>query len=144
MEFILNNKKYSIINHELFINYLMVDSYFKQYSKYSYNISFDFLNPILKKEKIEFKDIEKGAEYLEELIKKGEVNFIAPGVSINQIKDKFEITYQDLKFKNVSVSEAIPLLIALYSLLNAKPIVVLGQIKEELDYFLEKFRQYPQ
>ena len=29
MEFILDNKKYSILNHELFINYLMVDNYFR-------------------------------------------------------------------------------------------------------------------
>ena len=51
MEFILNNKKYSIINHELFINYLMVDSYFKDHCKYDYDISFDFLKPVLSKEK---------------------------------------------------------------------------------------------
>ena len=47
MEFILNNKKYSIINHELFINYLMVDSYFKDHCKYDYDISFDFLKPVM-------------------------------------------------------------------------------------------------
>ena len=40
MEFILNNKKYSIINHELYINYLMVDSYFKDHSLYDYDIHF--------------------------------------------------------------------------------------------------------
>ena len=45
MEFILNNKKYSINNHELYINYLMVDSYFRQnYSKYDYDIEFDFID----------------------------------------------------------------------------------------------------
>ena len=124
MEFILNNKKYSIINHELFINYLMVDSYFKDHSKYDYDISFDFLKPVLSKEKIEFEDIAEGAEVLADLIENGKVSFIASGVRID------------------SVGEAIPLLIALNSLLNAKPIVTLDQIEEELNYFLEKFRQY--
>ena len=61
MEFVLNNKRYSIINHELYINYLMVDSYFRHgYSKYRYDISFDFIEPLLDKEKIEFKDILEG------------------------------------------------------------------------------------
>ena len=57
MEFILNNKKYSIINHELYINYLMVDSYFKDHSLYDYDIHFEFLDPIYEKEKVEFEDI---------------------------------------------------------------------------------------
>jgi hypothetical protein len=47
-----------------------------------------------------------------------------------------------LEFVNVKVGEAIPLLIALNSLLTYRPIVTLAQIKEELDYFLEKFRSY--
>lgn len=51
MEFIVSNKKYSIINHELFINYLMVDSYFKEYSKYDYDIHYTFLDSVLSKEK---------------------------------------------------------------------------------------------
>ena len=29
MEFIVNNKKYAILNHELYINYLMVNEYFR-------------------------------------------------------------------------------------------------------------------
>lgn len=146
MEFILNNKKYSIINHELFINYLMVDSYFREnHSKYEYDISFDFISPILKKEKIEFSDILEGTGHLEELIEKGEINFIPHGLIIDEhVNGNFKITYQDLEFTNVKVGEAIPLLIALNSLLTYKPIITLNQISEELDYFLERFRSYGQ
>ncbi|MEE0934856.1 MAG: hypothetical protein U0L42_04210 [Methanobrevibacter sp.] len=145
MEFILNNKKYSIINHELFINYLMVDSYFRQrYSKYDYDIRFDFIEPILDKEKIEFKDILEGTEVLEQLIEKGEINFIPQGLRIDEhLNGNFMITYQDLEFKNVTVGEAIPFLITLNSLLTYKPIVTLTQIEEEMNNFLEKFRSYP-
>ena len=57
MEFIVSNKKYSIINHELYINYLMVDAYFKDNSKYDYNIHFDFLDSVLEKDEIKFEDI---------------------------------------------------------------------------------------
>ncbi|WP_458403805.1 hypothetical protein [Methanobrevibacter sp.] len=144
MEFILNNKKYSIINHELYINYLMVDSYFRdKHSKYDYDISFDFIDPLLLKEKIEFEDILKGTELLEELIEKGEINFIPHGLIIQEhLNGNFKITYQDLEFTNVRVGEAIPLLIALNSLLTYKPIITLSQISEELDYFLERFRSY--
>ena len=143
MEFILNNKKYSIINHELYINYLMVDTYFKNHSKYDYDISFDFIEPLLSKEKIKFEDIQEGTKLLEELIEKEEINFIPYGLRIDEhINGNFKITYQDLEFVNVNVGEAIPLVIALNSLLNAKPTVSLSQIKEELDYFLEKFRSY--
>lgn len=146
MEFILNNKKYSIINHELFINYLMVDSYFREnHSKYEYDISFDFISPILEKEKIEFSDILEGTGHLEELIEKGEINFIPQGLIIDEhVNGNFKITYQDLEFTNVKVGEAIPLLIALNSLLTYKPIITLNQISEELDYFLERFRSYGQ
>ncbi len=144
MEFILNNKKYSIINHELYINYLMVDSYFREnHSKYDYDIKFDFIDPILEKEKIEFSDIQRGTETLEELIEKGEINFIPHGLRIDEhMNGNFKITYQDLEFKNITVGEAIPFLIALNSLLTYKPIVTLTQIEEELNYFLEKFRSY--
>ena len=143
MEFIVNNKKYSIINHELYINYIMVDSYFKYYSKYDYDIHFDFLKPILIKEKIEFEDILEGTRDLEELIEKNEINFIPSGLKIDEhLNGNFKITYQDLEFINVSVGEAVPLLIALTSLLNHKPIVSLCQIEEELNNFLEKFRSY--
>ena len=144
MEFIVKNKKYSIINHELFINYLIVDSYFRQnLSKYDYDITFEFITPLLEKEKIEFSDIQEGTKVLEELIEKNQIDFIPTGLIIEeQINGKFEIIYQDLKFSNIDVGEAIPLLIALDSLLKAKPIVTLSQISEELDYFLEKFRSY--
>lgn len=143
MEFIVNNKKYSILNHELYINYLMVNEYFREYSKYDYDIHFDFLDSVLSKEKIEFSDILEGTKELEELIEKNEINFIPPGLRIDQhLNENFMITYQDLEFKNVNVGEAIPLMIALSSLLNAKPIVTLYQIDEELHYFLEKFRSY--
>ncbi|WP_406535710.1 hypothetical protein [Methanobrevibacter sp.] len=144
MEFILNNKKYSILNHELFINYLMVDNYFRHhYSKYDYDIRFDFVTPILNKDKVEFEDILEGTEVLEELIDRQEITFPPAGVSIDQISsDEFNISYQDLTFNNVRIGEAIPLLITLNSLVTYKPIVTLDQIKEELDNFIEKFRSY--
>ena len=144
MEFILNNKKYSIINHELYINYLMVDSYFRaHHSKYDYDITFDFIEPILKKEKVEFKDIQEGTEILEQLIEKGEINFIPQGLRIDEhLNGNFMITYQDLEFKNITVGEAIPFLIALNSLLSYKPVITLPQIEEELNNFLDLFRSY--
>lgn len=144
MEFILNNKKYSILNHELYINYLMVDSYFRGlYSKYDYDISFEFIEPLLDKEKVEFDDILEGTKVLEELIEKEEISFLPPGVMIEEhLNGNFRISYQDLEFANVKVGEAIPLLIAMNSLLTYKPIVSLFQIEEELNYFLEKFRSY--
>ena len=144
MEFILNKKKYSIQNHELFINYLMVDSYFRQHhSKYNYDIRFDFVEPILDKEKVEFEDILEGTKVLEELLERQEISFPPTGVIIDQLKsDEFNISYQDLIFKNIRIGEAIPLLIALNSLVTYKPIVTLDQIEEELNNFIEKFRSY--
>lgn len=143
MEFIVNNKKYSILNHELYINYLMVNEYFKGYSRYDYDIHYDFLNPILSKEKIDFDDILEGTKDLEELIEKGEINFIPAGLRIDeQLNENFTISYQTLEFKNINVGEAIPLLIALTSLLNHRPIVTMERIEEELNHFLEKFRTY--
>lgn len=143
MEFIVQNRKYSILNHELYINYLMVSEYFRQYSKYDYNIHFDFLNPILEKDKIDFDDILEGTKDLEVLIEKGEIDFIPAGLGIYEhLNENFKITYQDLEFKNVSVGEAIPLLIALTSLLNHNPVISLFQIEEELNYFLDRFRTY--
>ena len=146
MEFVVNNKRYSIINHELYINYLIVDGYFRENnSKYDYDISFDFITPLYEKDKVEFKDILEGTELLEELIEKEEINFIPYGLRIDEhLNGNFKITYQDMEFVNVHVGEAIPLLIALTSLLNHKPIVTLSQIKEELDYFLNEFRSYGQ
>ncbi|WP_405265481.1 hypothetical protein [Methanobrevibacter sp.] len=143
MEFIVNNRKYSILNHELYINYLMVNEYFREYSKYDYDIHFDFLNPLLSKDKIDFDDILEGTKDLEELIEKEEINFIPPGLRIDEhLNENFKISYQDLEFVNVNVGEAIPLLIALTTLLNHKPIVSLYQIEEELNHFLDKFRTY--
>ena len=143
MEFVVNSKKYSILNHELYINYLMVNEYFKQYSLYDYNIHFDFLDSLLAKEKIDFDDILEGTGDLEELIEKEEINFIPAGLEIApELNDNFKISYQTLEFRNVNVGEAVPLLIALTSLLNHKPIVSLFQIEEELNNFIEKFRTY--
>lgn len=144
MEFVLNNKRYSIVNHELFINYLMVDSYFRYgYSKYEYDITFDFIDPLLSKEKIEFSDILEGTKVLEELIEKEQINFIPYGLRIDEhLNGNFKISYQDLEFTNVSVGEAIPFSILLNSLLTYKPTLTLSQIEEELDYFLKRFRSY--
>lgn len=144
MEFILNNKRYSIINHELYINYLMVDSYFREnQSLYEYDIQFDFISPILKKEKVTFDDILEGTEALEELIEKEQINFIPQGLRIEeQVNGNFTITYQHLEFRDITVGEAIPFLITLNSLLTYNPIVTLTQIEEELNHFLEKFRSY--
>ena len=144
MEFILDNKKYSILNHELFINYLMVENYFRNhYSKYDYDIRFDFVEPLLEKEKIEFEDILEGTKDLETLIEKEEINFVPIGLKIYQhTNGNFKIIYQDLDFNNIRIGEAIPFLIALNSLLTHKPIITLVQIEEELENFIEKFRQY--
>lgn len=144
MEFILDNKKYSILNHELFINYLIVDNYFRNhYSKYDYDIRFDFVELLLEKEKIEFEDILEGTKDLETLIEKEEINFVPIGLKIYQhTNGNFKIIYQDLDFNNIRIGEAIPFLIALNSLLTHKPIITLVQIEEELENFIEKFRQY--
>jgi hypothetical protein len=143
MEFIVSNKKYSILNHELYINYLMVNEYFKEYSKYHYDIHFDFLDSVLSREKITFDDILEGTEVLEELIEKEEISFIPVGLRISEhVNDNFTISYQTLEYRNVNVGEAVPLLIAMNTLLNYKPIISLSQIDEELNHFLEKFRNY--
>lgn len=144
MEFILDNKKYSILNHELFVNYLMVDNYFRHnYCKYDYDIRFDFIEPILEKDKVEFEDILKGTEVLEEMLEKGEISFPPNGVKIDQLsKEEFNISYQNLIFENIRIGEAIPFLIALNSLVTYKPIITLDQISEELEYFIDKFRSY--
>ena len=143
MEFIVNNRKYGILNHELYIDYIMVESYFKDYAKFDYDIHFDFLDYVLNKEKVTFDDILEGTKDLEELIEKGEINFTPPGLRIDMhLNENFKITYQTLEFTNVTVGEAIPLMIALTTLLNHKPIVSLYQIEEELNHFLGKFRMY--
>ena len=144
MEFILNNKKYSILNHELYINYLMVDNYFRfGYSKYEYDIKFDFITPLLLKEKVEFDDILEGTQDLEELIERQQINFIPTGLRIDEDEnDRFTISYQDLTFRDISVGQAIPLLIALSTLLDYKPTLSLSQIEEEIDHFIELFNSY--
>ena len=144
MEFILNNRKYSILNHELYINYLMVDNYFRHhYSKYDYDIEFDFITPLLSKEKVEFDDILEGTEVMEELIEKEELSLIPVGLRIDEQADSgFTIAYQDLLFRDISVGEAIPLIIALSTLLNYKPTLSLTQIEEELENFIRQFRRY--
>lgn len=144
MEFILKNRKYAIENHELYINYLMVDNYFRHgFSKYYYDIEFDFITPLLSKEKVEFEDILEGTEVLEELLEKQELNFIPSGLIIDQIdENNFKVTYQDLEFNGVYVGEAIPLIIALSTLLDYKPTLSLSQIEEELENFIKKFRSY--
>ena len=143
MEFIVNNRKYAILNHELYIDYIMVESYFSDYSKYDYDIHFDFLDYVLNMPKVTFEDILEGTKDLEELIEKGEINFTPVGLRIDEHQNQtFRISYQTLEFTNVTVGEAIPLLIALTSLLNHKPIVSLYQIEDELNYFLSKFRRY--
>ena len=121
----------------------MVESYFKDYAKYDYDIHFDFLDYVLNREKVTFDDILEGTKDLEELIEKGEINFTPPGLRIDMhLNENFKITYQNLEFTNVTVGEAIPLMIALTTLLNYKPIVSLFQIEEELNHFLGKFRMY--
>ena len=143
MEFIVNNRKYAILNHELYIDYIMVESYFKDYAKYDYDIHFDFLDYVLNREKVTFDDILEGTKDLEELIEKGEINFTPPGLRIDMhLNENFKITYQTLEFTNVTVGEAIPLMIALTSLLEHKPVISLYQIEEELNHFLCKFRMY--
>lgn len=143
MEFIVNNRKYAILNHELYIDYIMVESYFNDYSKYDYDIHFDFLDYVYSKDKVTFDDILEGTKDLEVLIEKGQINFIPPGLHIDMLlNENFKITYQSLEFNNITVGEAIPLMIALTTLLNYKPIVSLFQIEEELNHFLGKFRMY--
>lgn len=144
MEFILNNRKFAIENHELYINYLMVDNYFRHgFSKYDYDIKFDFITPLLNKEKVEFEDILEGTEVMEELLEKQQLNFIPSGLEIEtDDKINFKIRYQDLEFNNILVGEAIPLIIALSTLLSYKPTLSLFQIEEELENFIEKFRFY--
>lgn len=144
MEFILNNRKYSILNHELYINFLMVDNYFRhRYSKYDYDIEFDFITPLLGKEKVEFEDILEGTQVLEELIDMQEINIIPTGLRIDEQQgNRFTIAYQDLVFRDVLIGEAIPLIIALSTLLNYKPTLALTQIEEELEHFISQFRSY--
>ena len=85
----------------------------------------------------------EGTKDLETLIEKEEINFVPIGLKIYQhTNGNFKIIYQDLDFNNIRIGEAIPFLIALNSLLTHKPIITLVQIEEELENFIEKFRQY--
>ena len=108
------------------MDYVMVESYFKDYSKYDYDIHFEFLEPIFDMERVTFDDILEQTKHLDELIDKGQINFTPPGLRIDEsLTETFKITYQTLEFEDVTVGEAIPLLIALTSLLNHKPIISL-------------------
>ena len=144
MEFILDNKKYIISNHELLIDYLIIDQYFRSnYSKYDYDIKFDFITPLLKKDKIEFEDILEQTKVLEELIEKQKINFVDYNFKIKQdIDGKFQISYQNIVLNDINVGEAVPVLILLTSLSKVTPILSLNQIKEEVEFFIEKFRSY--
>ena len=113
MEFIVNNKKFSILNHELFINYIMVDSYFRDYSKYDYDIHFDFLDGVLSKEKVEFKDILEGTKGSNKPIKvlENRIEAIKFAISIAEKDDiivlagKGHETYQILKDGTIHLDE---------------------------------------
>ena len=122
----------------------MVDNYFRfGYSRYDYDIRFDFITPLLLKEKVEFDDILEGTEVLEELIEREKINFLPMGLRIDEDEShNFTITYQDLIFRDIHVGQAIPLLIALSTLLDYKPTLSLTQIEEELEYFIRQFKAY--
>lgn len=133
MEFILNSKKYVISDMEVFIDYLLVQSYFRN-SKY--NIDFDFLKDFDKK--LDFNDLKKGAKLIGEL----NVSFINPNFIIEQHPNgNFRISYQGFSFSNVDVGEAIPVLIVLNSLLSYTPAISLDEIKSEVDIFINTQRE---
>lgn len=133
MEFILNNNKYQISDLEVFVDYLLVENYFKD-SKY--NISFDFLSDFDKK--LDFEDLKKGAKLIRDL----NITFVNPNFIIKPHKNgNFKITYQSISFENINVGEAIPVLIVLNSLLSYKPAISLDEIKLETDNFINTQRE---
>ena len=133
MEFILNNNKYLISDLEVFVDYLLVDSYFKN-TKYS--IHFDFLDEFNKK--LDFDDLKRGAKLIKDL----NITFINPNFQIEPYPNgNFKITYQSISFSNIDVGEAIPLLIVLNSLLSYKPAITLDEIKLEVDKFIKTQRE---
>ena len=133
MEFILNNNKYLISDLEVFVDYLLVDSYFKN-TKYS--IHFDFLDEFDKK--LDFNDLKRGAKLINDL----NISFINPNFKIlPNPKGNFTITYQSISFADINVGEAIPVLIVLNSLLSYKPAITLDEIKLEVDKFINAQRE---
>lgn len=133
MEFILNSNKYQISDLEVFVDYLLVESYFKD-SKY--NITFDFLSDFDKK--LDFEDLKKGAKLISDL----NITFVNPNFIIKPHKNgSFKITYQSISFDNINVGEAIPVLIVLNSLLSYKPAISLDEIKSETDIFINTQRE---
>lgn len=133
MEFILNSNKYQISDLEVFVDYLLVENYFKD-SKY--NISFDFLSDFDKK--LDFEDLKKGAKLISDL----NITFVNPNFIIKpHTNGSFKITYQSISFDNINVGEAIPVLIVLNSLLSYKPAISLDEIKSETDIFINTQRE---
>ena len=128
MEFLLNNNKYQISDMEVFISYLIVNKYFNN-SKY--DISFNFLDKYDKE--LNFKDLIEGSELIKEL----DIDFINPNFIIEQhINGNFKISYLNISFNNISVGEAIPVMIVLNCLLKLKPVINLYEIKVEVDNFI--------
>lgn len=133
MEFILNNKKYQISNLEVFVDYLLVNSYFKDTE---YDIRFDFLDEFDRK--LDFNDLKKGAKLIDDL----NIDFINPNFKIEQhLNGNFKISYHSISFSNINVGEAIPVLIVLNSLLSYKPAITLDEIKSEVDNFINTQRE---
>lgn len=133
MEFILNNKKYQISNLEVFVDYLLVGSYFKDTE---YDIRFDFLDEFDRK--LDFNDLKKGAKLIDDL----NIDFINPNFKIEQhLNGNFKISYHSISFSNINVGEAIPVLIVLNSLLSYKPAITLDKIKSEVDIFINTQRE---
>ena len=133
MEFILNNKKYQISNLEVFVDYLLVNSYFKDTE---YDIHFDFLDEFDRK--LDFNDLKKGAKLIDDL----NIDFINPNFKIEQhLNGNFKISYHSISFANINVGEAIPVLIVLNSLLSYKPAISLDEIKSEVDIFINTQRE---
>lgn len=133
MEFILNNNKYVISDMEVFIDYLLVQSYFRNSR---YDIHFDFLDDFNKN--LDFDDLKRGAKLIAEL----NVSFTNPNFIIEQhLNGNFRISYQGISFSNVDVGEAIPVLIVLNSLLSYTPAISLDEIKSEVDIFINTQRE---
>ena len=133
MEFILNNNKYLISDLEVFVDYLLVNSYFKSTK---YDITFDFLDEFNKK--LDFDDLKRGAKIIKDL----NITFINPNFQIEPYPNgNFKIIYQSISFSNIDVGEAIPVLIVLNSLLSYKPAITLDEIKLEVDKFIKTQRE---
>ena len=133
MEFILNSNRYRISDMEVFVDYLLVESYFRNTE---YDITFDFLKDFNKK--LDFNDLKRGAKMINDL----NVSFINPNLKIAQHSNgNFTISYQGISFDDINVGEAIPVLIVLNSLLEYKPVISLDEIKSEVDIFINTQRE---